>query len=988
MVNRLLLACLFFLHCAHIKGQSFDERNFVHYTVQQGLTDNYITGLKQDSAGYIWIATHHGLNRFDGGYFKQFLNDGSQNSIPDNSIFTIELSPKQELLLATEDGAQVISTTSLKSKRLDIPSPDVLRYWSNACKYILSDQHGNYGVSTKTGFYIFSNEGKLIKRFDKFTEEHIGHKWMNFGNYIYRLPDGNIMQQNDDGVMVFESFKKTFVELPTAYAGLESLKSVLKDIRFFFISQVDLLSMNTLTNSFDLINIETGEIKSFASGLPLIEEVGWQTNLIKINDSIWAFNCKSKGFYLLFIDTLQKTVRFSPQKYFKDYVCNSILSDRNGRLWIGTPKGLFMEKKNPGIINSFVVSGPGQSSDFAITGLYISSDKIFAGTDKEEILVLNKQTKKIISRIPLERVYGAEAVPFTFLSVHPDTLWTMTFSGLFWIHTSNFTSGRVFSSAIPIITNSPVLFIDSKKNIWIGTESINRIYKYNRSINELYEINATNNPLFNINMTHHIAEDKQGNIWLGGDAIARWNVKTSKIDTLIQHLPTQKNRKKGYAVMSDSKGDVWTLVNDDGMAKITGSNLPVHARPPNFLQDNSQFVYPSLLADKVFIPTTTGVGLFSLADQKALIFSEADGLPAASEISTIKFSIDPADQSVWFAKQNIICVIPDRLNNIYMSPPRLSINELAVIKGDILSYPQEKVTLKYLQNDIKISLSALNFNDPGNMRFAYRFKNNNDSSWIDIGTQQNILLTNISPGTYELQARVYAYDNKWTDSTTEIKIIITPPFWKTAWFIFSIGLMIAAAAYFLYTYRIKQLDNENGKASRYLSKFAQLIRITLNQSSKSFISLHNTIDYLQRYLEMEQIRTNNFRYNLETDSELNPEDIYMPPMLIQPLIENAIWHGELPEHEIMQINIRFHKQDNKLLCIVEDNGIGIEASLKKKEDTLSHHSLGIANIRQRIQVLNEKYNLHSTLNIEDKSALSLGTGTIATLLLPIKNTDS
>ncbi len=1003
-------------------------QKFVHYTVQQGLSDNYISGLAQDASGYIWISTRHGLNRFDGSNFKQFLNDGSQNSIIDNSIFSLNIIKKQELLLATDNGAQVISTASLKSKKLDIPTSDGLRYWSNACKYVLSDQHGNYGVSSKTGFYIFSNEGKLIKRFDKFTEKDIGHKWMNYGSYVYHLPDGNMMQQNDFGLQVFDRFKNTFTDVVDIYPAIESLKPNLKSIRFFFISRYDLLIMNTKTNSFEIVNVRTGDKKSFASNFSLLDEISWQTNLIPVKDNIWAFNCKTKGFYFLYIDTLQKTVKCSPQKYFTDFFCTSILSDRNGKLWVGTPKGFFMEKKGSGIINSFAVSNSNQPLDIAITSLYISPDKIFAGTDKEVILVLNKQTKKIISRIHLKRIYNSPAIPYSFLLVHPDTLWTMTSSGLQWIHNSNFTTGRVFSSSIPIISNSPVLFIDRKKNIWIGTESINKIYKYNRSTNELYEINATSNPLFNINMAHHIAEDKQGNIWLGGDAIARWNVKLSKIDTLIQYLPTQKNRKKGYAVMNDSKGEVWTLVNDDGIAKITDNNLPVHVRPSNFLPDNSQFVYPTLLADKVFIASSSGIGLFSIADQKAVIFSEVDGLPGTSDISTVKFSIDPSDQSVWFAKQNIICIIPNRLNNIYSFSPSLSISELAVIKGEVLSYPQEKVSLKYFQNDIKISLSVLNFNDAGNMRFAYRFRNNKDSSWIDIGTQQNILLTNISPGNYKLQAKVYAFDNKWAGSITEIEIVVNPPFWRTAWFLIGIALLVAGAVYYLSNFRIKQinqranldkllaqtemkalhtqmnphfifnclnsikkmiLDNENGKASRYLSKFAQLIRLTLTQSSKPFISLKNTIDYLHRYLEMEHIRNSLFTYTIKTDNDLNLEDIYMPPMLIQPFIENSIWHAELPEKKMLQINIRFFQKNNELICIIEDNGIGIESSLKKKEDNIKHQSLGIANIRQRIQVLNEKYNLRSSLNIEDKSVSPFydNSGTIVTLHLPIKNSD-
>jgi LytS/YehU family sensor histidine kinase len=83
------------------------------------------------------------------------------------------------------------------------------------------------------------------------------------------------------------------------------------------------------------------------------------------------------------------------------------------------------------------------------------------------------------------------------------------------------------------------------------------------------------------------------------------------------------------------------------------------------------------------------------------------------------------------------------------------------------------------------------------------------------------------------------------------------------------------------------LNNETRNASHYLSKFAQLIRITLNHSSKPFISLQNTIDYLQRYLEMELIRTNQFIYKMEVDQHLHPEDIMLPPMLIQPFIEKC-----------------------------------------------------------------------------------------------------
>ena len=88
----------------------------------------------------------------------------------------------------------------------------------------------------------------------------------------------------------------------------------------------------------------------------------------------------------------------------------------------------------------------------------------------------------------------------------------------------------------------------------------------------------------------------------------------------------------------------------------------------------------------------------------------------------------------------------------------------------------------------------------------------------------------------------------------------------------------------------------------------------------------------------------------------------------------------------MHLSIRFQKKNNELICVVEDDGIGIETSLQNKQE-LNHHSVGIANIRQRIELLNEKYNLKSTVLVEDKSAFPAknGSGTKVTLRLPVKN---
>jgi len=187
------------------------------------------------------------------------------------------------------------------------------------------------------------------------------------------------------------------------------------------------------------------------------------------------------------------------------------------------------------------------------------------------------------------------------------------------------------------------------------------------------------------------------------------------------------------------------------------------------------------------------------------------------------------------------------------------------------------------------------------------------------------------------------------------------------------------------------LNNENYDASRYLGKFAQLIRMTLDQSRQSFISLRQTIEYLQRYVDLERIRNPNFTCTIEVDESIDQDEVHLPPMLIQPFIENAIWHGFAPEKKGIDIRVKFETQGEQLVCTIDDNGIGIEASLNgKSTSAMNHRGVGIENIQNRIELLNKKHNLKSSISLVDKASLKNGhsCGTCVTLRLPIEMNES
>ena len=961
MVPKLLYIVLFIMASANTTGQVIDEKEFTYFGPKDGLSNNYVSGLEQDAAGFMWIATHNGLNRFDGKTFRHFFYNDKYNPIPDNAIYSMRLLKNDQLAIATNDGSQIISTKTLEQKNLSIDTDDKLRYWSNACRSVISDADGNYGVSTKTGFYIFSTAGQLKQRYDFFNNKDIGVEWMLFGDDMYPLPDGSMMQLNKNGVLLYDKKTNRVTDATIRYPALKDLVKEKDNSLFFFVSKYELVHINIETNSFDLVDIRLGKIGAYPSCVDFLANISWMTAPAKINDSVWAVNCRTKGFFLLTINLTTKKISCSPQKYFTDKLCTTFFVDRQNKLWIGTTEGLLKQNSHPKIVDSFVLPNPA-NKPITITALFVGNERIFAGSADDKIFVLDKKTKNLLHHLQIPQVsYNVRS----FYLHHPDTLWIGTGIGLWWLNLQNYSIGKIAIDPDLKSVTVLLLFGDTRGNLWVLVNTENSVYYFDRVTGTFKLINNKTNPLFKTTVSS-IAEDRKGNIWMAGDAIIRWNVLTHRIDTLIEHLAGQKNIKKGYHVMADSKREIWTTVPDDGLVNLTKS---LHLRPNNLLIEKSPFVSPAILQDKIVVATAIGPGYFDIINSKGVLFTAHDGVPNPI-ITSFFFTGDSTDGSVWFSCKNIICKLPLASSTKQMVGPDLHLTGLSILNDTLINYPSQKIHLNHKQGDINILYSAVNYADPQNMRFSYRIKNKKDSSWIDAGDQQNILLINISPGNYKLELRVSAYDNKWIEKIKEIEIDIKPPFWQTPIFFIVMALVFILLVYNLYRYRIRQinqkanldkqlaqtemkalhsqmnphfifnclnsiremiLNNENEQASLYLSKFARLIRITLNQSSKQFVSLTDTVDYLERYIEMEKIRSNRFIYTINVAEDLHPNDIMVPPMLIQPFIENAIWHGALPKKN-MEINISFSKKGNELVCLVEDNGIGIGESLRRKEN--------------------------------------------------------
>lgn len=185
---------------------------------------------------------------------------------------------------------------------------------------------------------------------------------------------------------------------------------------------------------------------------------------------------------------------------------------------------------------------------------------------------------------------------------------------------------------------------------------------------------------------------------------------------------------------------------------------------------------------------------------------------------------------------------------------------------------------------------------------------------------------------------------------------------------------------------VASMQNELGL--EYLNKFAALLRLILEESENNFIALKDEIKILDLYLQLESLRFgSSFVYTIHTDHALDEEDTMLPSFIIHPIVENAIWHGLLHKEGDRRLIIDFRKKNNEeLLCMVKDNGIGVEAAKARKQKmpgSGKQQSKGLQMVYDRLQILGQQYNTPSSLLIEDLNDNGHISGTKVTIHLPI-----
>jgi len=348
-----------------------------------------------------------------------------------------------------------------------------------------------------------------------------------------------------------------------------------------------------------------------------------------------------------------------------------------------------------------------------------------------------------------------------------------------------------------------------------------------------------------------------------------------------------------------------------------------------------------------------------------------------------------------------------------------------------------KLELPYNERELTFNYYAIDFPNQDGLRYAYKLGN---SEWTDLGSTRSLALNHLSPGEYDFSVRALNSKGAASDEVS-MHIDVRSPFWRTPVFIVTVLVLLVITSSMLVRRREKMIhakeqqkkaheiemislhrDLANSRlialrsqmnphfifnalnsiqqfvlqgnvdeASRYLTLFSLLHREILNTSDESFITLQREVDMLRMYIQLEQLRFDErFTYAITLEEEIDAEEIRIPPMLIQPFVENAIWHGLMPKEGSKRVEIDFKlgPTDDSLICTVHDNGIGREASARMKianGNLANHQPKGIKLIVDRIQMLRQRYQLPFEMQVSDKvDGEGTVSGTVVTIALALE----
>ena len=907
---------LFFVGCGPLFLQA-QQNQLQHFNVANGLPQSDVVDVVQDKIGYIWFATQGGgIARFDGSDFDVFSQKNGLLSNFANSFFL----KNDSLFIGTNNGLSI----KVKNRFKNYKTPKV-----NKIIYLDKQIY----LATNQGVYQFKKEYvtpiKINLKIDLSTVLDIQYKnsfyWIQTSNKIWKLTT-----LNSKSIIKKSSLKEFDVVFNSQKSIIKNLKiddSIKSIIHKIFIDR----QKNTW-----ILTQENGVYKSVSSNFKhfnaienhAINEI---TAIHQKNKNIWFTDTNRN---LFAIDSLG--IRFIRKNNFKT---TSITTDANNNLWFGSQKkGIYIFRKSNDSLSSSgfnierLHSGNGLQTN-NIQNIIIQNDTVWLVTKKNGILKL-----------------------------------AYNFKGNFVEKISTFNQNNGLKDQL--ITTS--LLYNNK--IWYGTLygdlgiiNNNKITHYSNFLNLNTAINSL---VFSTN-----------DLYIGTLGNGIWKTSISKLSSPKPINEEFLSSKNSYQLLFNAKNQLW-MGSEKGVDKIEFQNNII---------------------------------------SKSTLYNANDGFIGIE--TTKNTSLEDNDGNIWFGTKNGITKFTPSENQKTLLKPTVYFEEIQVSNQSIDSIQKQfKNTVLQLspaQNNISFRFKTVDINQPKRIEYQYVL-NETQSSWSSNNT---VNFANLTSRNYTFSV-ISRNASKIESEPVIFNFFIDKPLYQKTWFILSIVSFLAVVFFlFIYFYfkrkqqenqqKIKKLTLENhlitleqkalqlqmnphfifnvlngikafgnngntNELNSTISQFASLLRSLLHNSRKEEINLSEEIETLKNYLDLEQKMNANFEYTITTETQnIAKEEIFIPPMLVQPFVENSIKHGF--KNSEGKLSILFKTNNNHLMCTIIDNGIGIEQS-KKLKLTSNHTSVALKVTKERIENLSET----SWLKIKETFEKNQITGTKVEFQIPLK----
>ncbi len=808
---------------------------FKRLSVEQGLSQSTVEAIVQDRSGLIWIGTEDGLNRFDGYEFTVFRNDlDDPNSISDNNIWCLHVDRKGNLWIGTYTSGlnRFDPETETFTRYLHDPE-DPASISSDRIRSITEDLSGNIWIGTRDGGLNRLEPGS--GRFIRFAHDQDSGSSLPSNNvrFVCPCPDGSFWIATNRGISRLDTDKERFTHFSTGAADSNSL--VHNNVRHILMDRSGILWISTRgglsrfdPRSLQFVNFthEDGVAGSISSdNIRKVFEDSHGRLLIGTTNGGLCLLDRDKQYFTSYINNPA-----DPQSLSNNSV-RVIFEDRSGLIWLGAFGG-GLNIHDPGTDRfrhyRHDPTDPNSLSDRIIWSVAEGpGGDIWFGTNSGDLNRFIRSTGKydVFTNISGKRRDGSSGYIRSLLWDNAGRLWLTSFNtGVYRLDQSGEIRLRLVHD--PETPNSlgddnvRSIYRDKGGDIWFCLTD-RGLDHYDPATGAFthFTYDPDDSSSIGHDYTQSIIQDSKGTCWLAtknGLNMIEFTRDPSGISiagiTRLYHDSADPGSLSNSYILSMHEarnGDIW-IGTMHGLSRLREEdrNKPVFTR--YFMKNGlpNDVIYGILEDSAGNLWLSTNFGLSRLDPETGAFknFDTRDGLHG-NEFNTGTFCRTSRGTFIFGGVNGATEFHPDSLvESTFNAPIVLTgfniFDEPAVLDPSISS--MEEITLSYRDNYFSFEFASLDYSKPDRNRYSYILEGL-DREWTNAGNRRFAGYTRVHAGKYVFKVRGTNGDGVWSDEIASIRIIITPPFWKTWWFITLAILAATGTIAGLITYRVKQL---------------------------------------------------------------------------------------------------------------------------------------------------------------------------------------